>query len=183
MEKQYGNILSEQEKKAYVAALTAELPFLRMKAGISQGEIAEAVGISRQTYGSLERGDRSMGWGTYLSLIFFFDNNSATHRIIRGMDAFPHKFIDRIGETENDPEKIYAGISSGSGDIFDKLDEQAVNSIRTMIMIEYARCTNQSGDAVVRSFNGRNFLDYSQKKEAVSEAIRHLKESGGKNGK
>lgn len=41
-------------------ALNAELPFLRIKANISQGELAKFIGVSRQTLGAIERCERSI---------------------------------------------------------------------------------------------------------------------------
>lgn len=175
LEKQLKDIISEDEKEAYMLKLTKELPFLRMKLEISQDELAGFIGVSRQTYGAIERKDRPMGWNTYLSLIFFFDNNAATHNIIRGMDAFPHKFINSINAGERVPEEIFQQLSENYPEIFDKLDEHAVNSIRTMIMIEYARCTNQSGEAVVKSFNGMNFMSKQPRNARIDEALRKIK--------
>ena len=42
-------------------------------------------------------------------------------------------------------------------DILNALDEQGLQSVRTVMMIEYARCKNMSGDAVIKSFDGRRF--------------------------
>ena len=49
-----------------------ELPVLRAKARISQEDIASKIGISRQTYSSIETGKREMSWTTFLALIAFF---------------------------------------------------------------------------------------------------------------
>ena len=85
-----------EEKERYMDVLANELPTLRAKAGISQEDLAKAIGISRQNYGWIERKDKKMSWNTYLSLIFFFDNNQATHKMLRMISAFPTEFIDRI---------------------------------------------------------------------------------------
>lgn len=63
--------LAEAEKKELISALSQELILLRMKAEISQSELANLIGVSRQTYGAIERGVRLMTWNTYLSLILF----------------------------------------------------------------------------------------------------------------
>lgn len=169
------NIISEDEKNIYISELTSELPFLRLKAEISQDELAALIGISRQTYGAIERKDRPMGWNTYLSLIFFFDNNAKTHEIIRKTEAFPHKFINSINAAEQIPEELMSELSESYSDVFAKLDEHAINSVRTMIMIEYARCTNQSGEAVVKSFNGMNFMKMTSRNEKIENALRKIK--------
>ena len=49
-------VLHPEEKDRLITALTPELATLRTKADISQEELAELIGVSRQTYGALERG-------------------------------------------------------------------------------------------------------------------------------
>lgn len=176
MEKQFfKGIISSEEKESYISKLTDELPYLRMKARVSQDELAGLLGVSRQTYGAIERRDRSMSWSTYLSLIFFFDNKMETHSVLRSMEAFPHKFISGINVEETVPEEIMSKLHKDYPDVFDKLDDHAINSIRTLVMIEYARCTNQPGEAVVRAFNGINFMTYSQRNDKVDDALRKIK--------
>ena len=72
--------LSTKEKDRLIAALTPELATLRTKADISQEDLAELIGVSRQTYGALERGARKMSWTTFLSLVLFYDCNQKTHQ-------------------------------------------------------------------------------------------------------
>ena len=73
--------LTEEEKDKYIDKLTEELITLRAKAGIQQEEIARMIGVSRQTYGEIERKSKKMSWSTFLSLLFFFDQNKATHQL------------------------------------------------------------------------------------------------------
>lgn len=65
-----------------VELLRKELPVLRAKARISQEDIAEKIGISRQTYSSIETGKREMSWTTFLALIAYFQNNESTKKMI-----------------------------------------------------------------------------------------------------
>lgn len=176
MEKSANKYISDTEKEKYMNALNSELPFLRAKANISQGELAKFIGVSRQTLGAIERCERPMGWNTYLSLIFFFDNNKTTRQVIRSMDAFPHDLIESLSEKEFIPDKILSPIENEYSDIFSRLDEQAIHSIRTLIMIEYARCTNQPGVNVVKSFDGMNFMK-KPPNAAVTGAIKKIKEN------
>ena len=59
----------------------------------------------------------------------------------------------------NETRDVNLGIFLGEGAdvIIESLDEQAKRSIRTMILVEYARCTSTPGDVVVKSFDGMNF--------------------------
>lgn len=63
-------VLTKTQQDAYIDALAAELVPLRAKVGLSQGEIASLIGVSRQTYSSIETRSRRMTWNTYLSLLF-----------------------------------------------------------------------------------------------------------------
>lgn len=80
-----------EEKGQLIARLTKELPALRGAANATQDEIANAIGVSRQTYNAIEIQKRGMTWNTYMSLILFFDYNPNTHYTIRQLDAFPYR--------------------------------------------------------------------------------------------
>lgn len=69
-------------RNTIVELLGKELPVLRAKARISQEDIAEKIGISRQTYSSIETGKREMSWTTFLALIAYFQNNESTKKMI-----------------------------------------------------------------------------------------------------
>ena len=66
--------LNAIEKQCLISMLIPELAVLRTKTKISQDDLANIIGVSRQTYGAIERGVRKMSWNTYVSLIFY-DNN------------------------------------------------------------------------------------------------------------
>lgn len=85
MEYQSNWLLTEEEKDKFISALTPELVLLRTKAEISQEELANLIGVSRQTYGAIERKSRKMSWSTFLSLIMYYDYNQKTHKMIRAI--------------------------------------------------------------------------------------------------
>ena len=58
----------------------------------------------------------------------------------------------------------------------ESLDEQAIRSIRTMIMVEYVRCTSTPGDVVVKSFDGMNFVATPYDEERAEKALKAIKE-------
>ena len=70
-----------------IELLRNELPVLRAKARVSQEDIAEKIGISRQTYSSIETGKREMSWTTFLALIAFFQNNDSTKKMLIGIEG------------------------------------------------------------------------------------------------
>ena len=170
--------LSEKEKCELIEKLTPELPLLRTKAGISQEDIANVVGTSRQTYGAIERKTRKMSWNTYLALIWFYDSNRKTHSMLRDMDAFPHKLIKKFNDGD-EPRDFELDLLLNKDDkgIIESLDEQALSTIRTVLMLEYSRCNNRSGDAVIKFFEGVDFFrkEISEKQIETSRSIKNIK--------
>lgn len=65
-------------KRHLINALKNDLPVLRARVGLSQELLADKIGISRQTYSSIETGKREMAWTTFLALVAFFQNNEQT---------------------------------------------------------------------------------------------------------
>lgn len=179
--------LTEEEMENLITELTKELPMLRTKADLSQEEVAILIGVSRQTYGAIERKVRRMTWNTYLSLIMFFDYNNSTHDILRTLPAFPSKFVSNINGTDMSNEINLTEFLGAKGhNIMEALDDQALSTIKTTVMLEYARCSQISSDAIIRAFDGITFRrsdsrQYSE--EAVSNAIRSLRESRKKSGR
>ena len=62
----------EKFKIAYIDKLAENLSMLRAKAGVTQGDVADGIGIARQTYSAIECGRNKMSWNTFMSLILFF---------------------------------------------------------------------------------------------------------------
>ena len=83
------NKLPELDEDKLIDILTEDLPMLRAKLGISQDEISNIIGVSRQTYSSIETKKRRMSWGTYMSLILLFGYNDKTTNIVEAIGAFP----------------------------------------------------------------------------------------------
>ncbi len=184
MEELLNYYLSEKEKYSLIEKLTPELPLLRTKAEISQEEIANIIGTSRQTYGAIERKSRKMSWNTYLSLIWFYDYNRKTHKMIREMQAFPHEIIKKFNDGD-EPHDFELGLlfQADTKNILDKLDDQARSTIKTILMVEYSRCNNVSGDAVIKLFEGMDFSnnEVSQNEKATTNALKNIKRKSLKN--
>lgn len=68
----------ENLKDELIMTLVAELPVLRARLGASQEMMASAIGISRQTYSSIETKTKKMSWTIFMALIAVLDLNEAT---------------------------------------------------------------------------------------------------------
>lgn len=86
----------EIDKDRLIDVLTEELPVLRAKIGLSQDDLSSIIGISRQTYSSIETKKRRMSWNTYLSLILVFENNEKTKNLLDAIGAFPKELIEAL---------------------------------------------------------------------------------------
>ena len=80
--------------------LRDELPVLRAKLGISQGSLADRIGISRQTYSSIETGKREMTWTTALALVAFFQHQDKTAPMIKRIDGLSEGLTNLIAYPE-----------------------------------------------------------------------------------
>lgn len=88
--------IDKSYKDTCIELLCENLVSLRAKADITQAEIANLIGISRQTYYAIETGQRTMSWNTYLSLLFFFDTNNSTHSMLRDLNVYPKELMIKM---------------------------------------------------------------------------------------
>jgi DNA-binding XRE family transcriptional regulator len=150
-------LVTEEEKAKYIAALTNELPPLRAKVGISQGELAYLIGVSRQTYSAIEGGKREMSWSTYLALIFFFDSNQGTRQMIRNVSAYPEDMVLRFNNgsevSSAAMEELFGLKSAEIERMARSMDESSLHMIKTLLLAEYGRCTKMSAEEVLRMFS------------------------------
>ncbi len=71
-------IYQDEDRDRYIDILANELPVLRARIKISQGDLARYVGISRQTYSLIETKKQKMTWVTFMAMIAFFGSQSKT---------------------------------------------------------------------------------------------------------
>lgn len=101
--------ISEERKMILIDKLCSELNILRIKAELSQEELANIIGISRQTYSSIESGKRKMSWRTYFPLMMYFASNPMTNSFMKSLDIIPEEFekiiVTNQGQTEEKEER------------------------------------------------------------------------------
>lgn len=64
------------EQKYMISVLSQALPYLRKELGVSQTELANKVGVSRQMISLIERQLQPMTWTLFLAIVFFFKCNN-----------------------------------------------------------------------------------------------------------
>lgn len=96
--------MTNEEKDILISKLTEYLPTLRGTVKVSQEQVANAVGISRQTYNSIELKKRKMSWNTYMALVFFYDQQPNSHLLLRKLEVFPSRIQIPAMNTEREAD-------------------------------------------------------------------------------
>ena len=101
--------ISEEKKMILIDKLCSEPNILRIKAELSHQELASIIGISRQTYSSIESGKRKMSWRTYFPLMMYFLSNPKTGSFMKSLDIIPEEFELNIAANQGktDEEENY----------------------------------------------------------------------------
>jgi DNA-binding XRE family transcriptional regulator len=107
---------NDASKKKLIGILTNELKVLRTKAGITQQELADKIGLSRPTYGLIENKKQAMSWSHFLALTFIFNKNEDTAKILEWTGAYTpelENYLELQSETNRPAEvPIMAGAAS-----------------------------------------------------------------------
>lgn len=99
-------VMTNEEKDILISKLTEYLPTLRGTVKESQEQIANAIGVSRQTYNSIELKKRKMSWNTYMALVFFYDQQPNSHVLLRKLDLFPNQITMPDAEAKDISDPI-----------------------------------------------------------------------------
>lgn len=82
-------MMDQINKEELIDKLIYELPMLRARLNLTQDEIGEIAGLSRQTYSALETGKRKMTWSNFLVLMLIFHYNPGTREMVEKAGIFP----------------------------------------------------------------------------------------------
>jgi len=74
--------LSIDRKHKLCQIMSSNLPTLRAKAALSQDELAERLGFSRQTISALEGKKRDMQWSTFSAITLFFSKDDEVRQLM-----------------------------------------------------------------------------------------------------
>ena len=67
--------INDERKKKLCDILASNLSTLRQKARVTQDELADRLGFSRQTISAIENRKREMQWSTFTAITLFFTRN------------------------------------------------------------------------------------------------------------
>lgn len=90
--------IEKEYKNISIAILQDNLSALRAKAGINQEELANILGISRQTYYAYETKKQIMNWNIFMATIFFFHKINSTSTMLNELKVYPIDLFDRFNK-------------------------------------------------------------------------------------
>lgn len=82
----FGDININKEELA--KTMSENLMLLRNKLRLKQSELAEKIGISRQTLLEIEKGKRVMQWNVFLALLSVFREDSSTSDLLEHFNIY-----------------------------------------------------------------------------------------------
>ena len=88
--------ISKKYKDLSMKILQDNLSALRARADITQEELANILGISRQTYYAIESKKKQMSWNTFMTTIFFFHELKSTTEMLKELKIYPIDLIIRF---------------------------------------------------------------------------------------
>ncbi|WP_049962733.1 helix-turn-helix transcriptional regulator [Ruminococcus sp. HUN007] len=83
-------------KKIYIDRMIENLPVLRAKSGLTQAELAQVVGVSRQTILAAEKKQRELTWSMFLALLNVFGSNENTASLIDTFEIRPEGYQNSV---------------------------------------------------------------------------------------
>ena len=76
------------DRQHYAQLMAQKLPTLRAQLGLSQAELANILGVTRQTLSAVESGAREMTWGNFISLLYIFTQNEETIPLLEALGIY-----------------------------------------------------------------------------------------------
>jgi DNA-binding XRE family transcriptional regulator len=89
------------DRHLYLNAMAENLSLLRCKLKLTQAELANIIGVSRQTIATAETGAREMSWSTFISLLFVFKHNEPTNILLPVLGIFTPELNNLFSVTNN----------------------------------------------------------------------------------
>ena len=86
--------LSEESKSNSIKNMSDNLVALRTMLHLTQAQLAEIMGVTRQTLVLYETGKRVMTWNTFLSLMFIFSQKRETRELLNILNIYTDEMKD-----------------------------------------------------------------------------------------
>lgn len=94
--------MSNEEKTLVMRNMGDNLSILRSKLNISQEQLANLLGVTRQTISTFESGQRKMTWSVFLALVLIFFRNEPTKHLLVALDIYTPALNNYLNISKND---------------------------------------------------------------------------------
>lgn len=84
----------ENQQREFIHKMTSNLPVLRASVGLTQRNLSEKIGLSRQTVAAYETEKRDMTWSAYLALVCVFTQYESANKLMRHLGVFDPAFLE-----------------------------------------------------------------------------------------
>jgi DNA-binding XRE family transcriptional regulator len=81
-------------QEEYLERMVKYLPVLRAALKITQKDLARKIGVTRQSMMNIETKRSPLQWPTYLALVFVFQQNEDTKKLLYSLELFDDKMIE-----------------------------------------------------------------------------------------
>lgn len=88
--------ISTINRDELIKLMSENLSVLRAKLNLSQEDLADVLGVTRQTISAIENEQRNMSWSIFLSLILIFLKNKETKRLMILLGIYTKELSDFI---------------------------------------------------------------------------------------
>ena len=98
--------------------------------------------------------------------------------MLRNSAAYPGEIFLRMNEGKSPDNTLLGQSANELNEILKDLDDQARHALKTMLLVEYARCKKLPGDFVIKAFDGVNLTAVSTD-TATEQALRNIRSQRG----
>lgn len=88
--------MTDIQKEELITAMTDNLQMLRVRLGLTQVQMAEMIGVGRQTYLTVENKRHKMSWNMFLSLLMVFTKNKETDAVLNVIGIYTDELNDYL---------------------------------------------------------------------------------------
>ena len=80
--------LSDKRREVLMKNMCNNLAVFRTKLNVSQEDLADRLGITRQSISAFEGGHRKLTWSVFLALVLIFFKNQETKRLLVALEIY-----------------------------------------------------------------------------------------------
>ena len=84
------------EQEQYIERMAKHLPVLRASIRITQKELAQKIGVTRQSMMLIETKRRPLQWSTYLALVFVFQQFDDSNKLLNSLEVYDDDMLKQL---------------------------------------------------------------------------------------